>query len=158
MYAIRRSAKNPESRRGTLHVCVYNACHSINMIMHGKIVIFDLVYSTHLSFSCMRSWDTNMQRVKDIVRGLSEEDPDKGPLRRRSKSTISTCSSKEHGGDGATAAGSGLSGGTGGESETTKPTDENSSDGNPTAEEVQEVVDMILSLGILIRNELKNAI
>lgn len=95
-----------------------------------------------------------MQRIKDVLKALSEEDPDKGPLRRRSKSTLSTCSSnKEHGGDGdgATAAGTGLSGGTGGESETTKPTDEISSDGNPTAEEVQEVVDMIRALSILIR-------
>lgn len=52
MYAIRRSAKNPESRRGTLQVCVYNTCHSINM-MHGNILVFFELSScsTHLVFS-----------------------------------------------------------------------------------------------------------
>ena len=85
--------------------------------------------------------------------GCREGSIRRGPRQGAFASTVTCSSNKEHGGDGdgATAAGSGLSGGTGGESETTKPTDEISSDGNPTAEEVQEVVDMIRALSILIR-------
>ena len=96
----------------------------------------------------MRSWDVNMQRVKDIVKALSEEDPDRGPSRRRSKSTISTCSEKEHGGEGTSAAG---------KSETTKRPDDHpddhdelSSDGLPAAEDVQEAYDMVMALSRIL--------